>query len=59
MKLTYKTFGEDYWNRDINCPLVGGTKEEKKFIKKLLSKARRADKKAYIKEALEEIEVAA
>jgi hypothetical protein len=51
MKLTFKTFGEDYWNRDVK---VSSGKNEKKFLKKELSKARRADAKDFIKEAFRE-----
>jgi hypothetical protein len=53
MKLSYGTFDEDYWNNDFN---ISASSEEKKFVKRLLSRARRRDEKSYIKEMLDDFE---
>lgn len=51
MKLRKQSFGEDYWNRDID--VFGGGINEKRKIKRQANKVRRRDEKNIQTEQLE------
>ena len=56
MKLTNSVFSEDYYNHDVNVPLVGGTPRLRRGLKKLARKARRSDAKKDIASRVRDIE---
>jgi hypothetical protein len=57
MKLTTKTFDNDYWNNDFNVHSLRNNARptKKRFLKRALSSARRIDAKETITTALKEI----
>jgi hypothetical protein len=56
MKLSVMPFFNDYWKEDGDiCGNTRGAKGRRRFLKRLLSKARRKDAKASLRESLKDI----